>query len=613
MAHGPRHGAPPAIAAVLVLIAAMFGPALPSPAVAQVVPLGGSTTVSPVVIAQGVVTLPDDDIAWRVVRAEGESRDDQQPTAGAIGFVLAGADPILLSDLDSAQQNLLAPGEAAWVAGGSEQQRASLDSDRVTYTELSVVAEDDASAAGDGDGDGDLIFAGDGFGAPNDARKISLAQVTLGSSQSVDVPVANGQSLVFVSAGMVAVSTGGDLASGDAQSYERDVTLTNESDDDARLVIASIGDVVPPLPTFTGSATLQVRACPDGSTASSFDPGTCTPVDASDGFGISLLDEAFTPIASDDDFTGGEQTWDDLEFGTYPWGAPALPLPYIGTLWTDTDSVPLDVAQATVSAQTPNVTTILYVFPVTTGSISVTIANCPTGVTPDTLADATCDEPASNSTSLTLTTPDGETLDAGDASSGSGSYVFSALPVANGSGDLYVVDQPRLPNGYDSYLVVSGGSGDVDAPAGIALTSANPVVDVTIFNFRPASASPSPSVAPSAASGQGSITLQVFGCPAGVARGDSASYGLCTTLVDGASAVVVTPGGQSFSDGGSGGVFTFGDLAYGTYSLGLTGLPAGFSGAVAPGYNTSDASASRVNVTVSADNPAPVVTVFVFQ
>ena len=606
-----RHGALLAFVLVLGLIVGGSGAVRSTPADAQVVTLGGPAA-TPTVIAQGVATLPDGDAAWRVVRALGGPREDQRPTTGATGFVLAGADPVLLSDLDSSEQKLLGAGEATWVAGGSEQQRASLGDGDVTYTELSLVAAEDAKQAGDGD----LIFAGGGFRAPSDARDISLSLVTLVKGQSFDIDVANGQSLVFVTAGVVAVSTGGDLASGDAQAYGDGVTLTNETNDAARLVVAAIGDAVPPLPTFTGSATLQVRACPDGSSASSFVPTTCRPVDASDGFGIGLLDESLTPVASDDTFTDGEQTWDGLEFGTYPWGAPTLPAPYVGTLWTDTNSVPLDVAQATVSARTPDVTTILYVFPVTIGSITVTVANCPAGVTPDTLADATCDEPVGNTSSVTLTTPDGETLDTGAATTGGGSYRFTDLPVANG-GDLYVVNQPLLPGGYDSYLIVSGGSGDVDAPAGIALTSANPAVAVTIFNFRPAnapsaSASVSASASADSGTGQGSITLQVFACPPGVERGDSAAYGQCTTPASGASAEVVTPDGQSLS-GSGGGIVTFGNLAYGTYSLGLTGLPAGFSGAVAPGYATSGASAARVDVSVSPDNSDPVVTIFVFQ
>ncbi len=601
---------------VMVLLTSLAGSIRPSaPVSAQVVPLGGDTEAQKVTVAQGVATLPNDDISWRVVRSDAAIRDDQQPMATDRGFVLSGTDSLLMSDLDTSAQTLLDPGEAAWVAGGTEQQRASLTDGTVIYTEISLVAGDDAEEAGDGD----LIFAGDAFNAPDGSRKISLREATLGADQTVELEVVDGESVVFVASGMVAVSTGGDLATGDAQSYDNDITLTNASDDTAVVMIGSIGAVVPPLPAFAGSATLQVRACPDGSSGSSFVPGTCTPVDKSDGFAVSLLDTDYNPVATDDAFSDGEQSWNDLEFGIYPWGAPSLPSPYVGTLWTDTDSVPLDVAQAEISAATPDVTTILYVFPVTTGSISVTIANCPAGVTADTLADATCGEPVNTSSSVTLTTPDGETLDASDATAGGGDYQFDGLPVSNGSGDLYVVDQPRLPNGYDSYLIVSDGSGAIDSPAGIALTSANAVVDVTIFNFRPEQATsprPSASALPSndgSGDGTGSITLQVIACPAGVQRGQNESYGQCTSLAGGASAVVVTPGGQTLSGGGAGGAYVVDGLDYGTYSLGLTGLPAGYSSAVAPGYDTSDASAARVNVSVAADNSDPVVTVYVFQ
>ncbi len=604
------------VAIVFVLLAGLTGSIRPAPLVsAQVVTLGGDTEAPAVTVAQGVAALPNDDISWRVVRSDAAAREDQQPMATDRGFVLSGTDSLLMSDLDTSAQTRLDPGEAAWVAGGTQQQRASLGDGTVTYTEISLVAGDDAEKAGDGD----LVFAGDAFNAPDGSRKISLREATLGAGQTVELDVVDGESVVFVASGMVTVSTGGDLATGDAQSYANDITLANESGDAARVLIGSIGAVVPPLPAFTGSATLQVRACPDGSSGSSFVPDTCTPVDESDGFTVGLLDASFNPVATDQPFTDGEQTWNDLEFGVYPWGAPTLPAPYVGTLWTDTDSVPLDIAQAEVTATTPDVTTILYVFPVTTGSITVTIANCPGGVTADTLANATCDEPVSTSSSVTLTTPDGETLDASDATAGGGTYQFAGLPVANGSGDLYIVDQPRLPNGYDSYLIVSGGSGDLDSPAGLALTSAGSVVDVTIFNFRPEQAtSPQPIASASttsAGSGDvtGSITLQVIGCPPDVQRGQSESYGQCTSLAGGASAVVVTPAGQTLTGGGAGGTYAFDGLDYGTYSLGLTGLPAGFSSAVAPGYGTSDASASRVNVSVSADNSDPVVTVYVFQ
>ena len=479
MARAKRRGT--RLAVVLLLMAAIFGATQRgAPGAAQVVPLGGDTAAPTAVIAQGVATLPNDDLAWRVVRAEARSQEDQPTVTPATGFVVAGSGSLVLSDLVTTNQELLSRGEAVWVAGGSEQQRAALTEDTTAYTELSLVADD----AADVTSDADLIYAGSPFNAPGNARDIELTMAIMEPGQTVEVEVTNGESLVLVSEGMVSVSTGGDLASGDAQAYAEDVTLTNDTNDDATVMYATIGDVVPPLPTFTGSATLQVRACPDGATASSFIPITCRSVDGSDGFGVNLLNEAYTALPEDGRLVDGEQTWDDLEYGIYPWGAPTLPPLYVGTLWTDTASVPLDVAQVTISASDPDVTHILYVFPVTTGSVTVTIANCPLGVTAFNLASATCGEPLSPSSSVILSAPGGETLDVTDAILAGGSYQFNGLPVLN-NGDLYVIDQPLPPGGYVEYLIVAGGSGQLNAPAGIALTSANPFVSVTIFNFQP--------------------------------------------------------------------------------------------------------------------------------
>ena len=573
---------------------------------AQVVSLGSGETIEPTVVAQGVSDLPNDDLAWRVMRSTGDADDEQEPVTATTGFLIAGAEDLLISDLDTSTQTLLGPGEATWVSGGTEQQRASLTDDSVTYSEISLIPADDL----DDTGAGDVLFAGDDFASPDDSRRITLAVATLQPDQTIDVMPGNGQELVYVSAGQLTVSTGGDLASGDAQTYDEDMSLTNEGADPASVFVAAIGASVPPLPTFTGQATLQVRACPDGSSGFQFTPSQCTPVDESDGFSVSLLDASFQPVRTSGTLEDGEQTWDNLEFGTYPWGAPTLPAPYVGTLWTDTDSNALDLAQVTIDADTLDVTHILYVFPVTEGTISVTIANCPPGVTPQNLAGQSCNAPAGNTTSLTVTSPDGETLDANDATTGGGAYVFT-VDIDNAPGATFTIDQENLPGGYDDYLIVAGGVNNVNAPLDVSLTSINPAVSVTIFNFtdEQPSPSPSPSAAPSADE-EGSVTLQVIACPASVSIGNASAYDQCTTPVGGWSAILVTPSGQTLPATGSGGFFTFGDLPNGTYSLGLTALPPGYSSAVAPGLSGSG---SRVNVSVTGDNPSPTVTVLVFQ
>jgi hypothetical protein len=53
-------------------------------------------------------------------------------------------------------------------------------------------------------------------------------------------------------------------------------------------------------------------------------------------------------------------------------------------------------------------------------------------------------------------------------------------------------------------------------------------------------------------------------------------------------------------------------LEPGTYSFGLTSLPAGYVDALAPGYATSPDNPSRIDVTISEDNPDAIVNVYIF-
>lgn len=607
------------VIAVYLAIAGFFG-VLAAPVDAQVVTLGGDNAAPSDVVAQGVATLPKGDVVWRVVRANAGSMKETKPQDTDTGFVVAGNETIVVSDMDAQSQVLLGQNEATWVPGGSQQQRAVPSGSSATYTEISLVAKD----AGDAAGDGSLVFAGDAFNAPSGSRDIQLSTATMARSQTLAIQPDNGQALVFVAAGSVSVSTGGDLGSGDAQTYDGDVTLTNNQDDSARVYVASIGDTVPGLPTFTGSATLEVKACPDGTWAGSFNPSDCKAVSGDAGFGVSLLNQDLNPIDTTDTLSDGTMTWTGLDYGTYLWGAPTLPAPYVGTLWTDANSKALDRAEVTIGESSLNVTTILYVFPVSYGTISVTVLNCPPGMSNANLDGSECQTPSPDDTiAIQLSGPDGTVYDGSDYQTGTGQYSFSGLPVDN-SGAAYGLVESSLPKGYDDYTYYGDSADDFDSNGNILLTSANNDLALTIYNFRPA-ASPSPSASssrssnpsssPSAsanAGGTGSITVAVYGCPPGVSPGDSASYASCQAVAGDVTAQLITPQGDALTSGGSG-TARFGGLPFGTYSLTLTSVPSGYSGPIAPGYAGTSGSPDRVNVTVSADNPDPVVTVYVFQ
>ena len=579
-------------------------------AAAQVVTLGGDNGATTKVIAQGVTAMPKDDVVWRVVRGQAGPRADTEPQDTDSGFVVATDKPIVVSDLDRQEQSLLGSGEAAWVAGGIQQRAVPSGSD-TSYSEISLVGQSDAKSSGAGE----LVYAGDRFTPPDGFRDINLRAGTLRKDQTLKVE-AGGGSVVVVASGTVCISSGGDLGAGDAQAYRKNVTLTNRSDIAVRVYVAAIGEKVPNLPAFTGSATLNVRACPQGSSAGSFDPSSCQPVSAADGFAVDLLDQNLTPLPTAGSLVDGKETWTGLNYGTYLWGAPTMPAPYVGTLWTDTDSTALDRAEVTIDAGQLSVTHILYLFPVTVGQISVTTLVCPPGMTADSIDGYQCVPPASgDGGAISVSTPAGRSLNSGDAATGPGAWLFAGLPVAN-DGGTYTVDQTARPSGTGSYLIVSGGSGVPNAPAAVGLTSGAPAADVVIFDFQPTPASASPPSAPSTQStapavGNGSITVAVYGCPIGVSPGDTASYDACEAVGGGVSAAVVLPDGTASNQ--SGASLTFSGLGDGTYSVGLTSLPDGYSSAVAPGFETSGSASGRVDVQVSGDNPDPIVTVYLFQ
>lgn len=591
---------------VALLLAGRSGPAA-----GQVVTLGDDHEATTEVIAQGVMVMPKDDVAWRVVRGQAGPRADTKPQATDSGFVVATDRPIIVSDLDRQEQSLLGTGEAAWLPGGTHQQRAVPSGSGTSYTEVSLVRQSDAKSA---DAD-ELVYAGDDFIPPDGSRDINLRAGTLGKDQTLKAEAGSGESVVVVASGTISVSSGGDLGSGDAQAYRKNVTLTNRSDVAARVYVAAIGDNVPDLPAFTGSATLEVRACPEGSSAGSFNPSSCRPVSAAEGFAVDLLDQNLTPIPTTGSLVEGQETWTGLDHGTYLWGAPTMPAPYVGTLWTDTNSMALDRAEVTIDAGHLSVTHILYVFPVTVGQITVTTLICPPGMTVDSIDGSQCVPPApGDGGAISVSTPAGDLLSSGDAATGPGARLFAGLPVAN-DGGTYTITQTARPSGTSGYLIVNGGSGVPDAPAAVSLTSGASAADVVIFDFQPAAASSPPSAVPSTeptapAVGNGSITVAVYGCPVGINPGDTASYDACGVVGGGVSATVVSPDGTASRQ--SGGSLTFSGLSYGTYSVGLTTLPDGYNSALAPGFETSGSASGRVDVQVSGDNPDPVVTVYLF-
>ncbi|MCC6314265.1 MAG: hypothetical protein IT337_09645 [Thermomicrobiales bacterium] len=228
-----------------------------------------------------------------------------------------------------------------------------------------------------------------------------------------------------------------------------------------------------------------------------------------------------------------------------------------------------------------------------TGSISMQVLACQPGLTPIAAANAGWTAQVLQSCAARPLDPppalmlaNGQPLSPDVADPSSGAYrwtglLFSPFPVA----------EPTLPKGYEEWVLFDDAGQIVAASAdsGISATSANPGVltvgaaqpDVrtTLFLFAP---------------GDGELTVNAFGCPAGMtaqtldpSRCDPLESGLGLELID-----VATGAGQqpAAADAAKPGVIAWDNLALGDYLLNLTALPEGYDLAIVGGADYDSAS-----------------------
>lgn len=211
--------------------------------------------VGQAVIAQGVAEMPASQIAWRVVGDTAEQPGAADYESRALGFAVAVADAILVSNRNTGQQILLAAGEASFVPSGSDEKRESMGPSSTRLLRIALVAPD---RAGDAGGD-DMILAGAPFDAPSGRRDIALVAerglctlydsgrtITRTAGDSNGYPI-----LVVVTDGQVEVTPrGGEtltLGAGEAVEVPPPVTLKSlvNTDRCSSYVVAVIGPRIP--------------------------------------------------------------------------------------------------------------------------------------------------------------------------------------------------------------------------------------------------------------------------------------------------------------------------------------------------------------------------------
>ena len=264
-----------AIALVALAVSVLVGMA---PALSQFVNPPSPIPHDASVIAQGVVALPADDLAWRVTYATVPPAAPL-PARSLPGFILDDEGVLLVSDAASRAKLRLASGEAAFAPIGARIQETPL-TDPLAYYRIDLVPPDQAADPGNDA----MVFVGQAFTSPGNERDIDLVRDVLDPDESVDLALDNQAApvLLLVTAGQLDLVPASNpsanpvpLPAGQGVVLKGAVSAHASAADGATFVMAIIGpepkpEATPtPVPTATpvpalASLTVQTLACPAG-------------------------------------------------------------------------------------------------------------------------------------------------------------------------------------------------------------------------------------------------------------------------------------------------------------------------------------------------------------
>ncbi len=457
------------------------------------------------VIAHGVAAMPSENIAWRVIRDIAEPLSDAEPRERAVGFTLADDGAILVNDVSAGTQSRLAAGEAAFVAEGAQQQRASLGAEAVPYIRIALVPEAQAEETDDDT----LIFGSDSFAAPDTelGHDIDLVRDVLEPGESTTVAAGETPALVLATSGAITVSTAANddaqLDEGSALAASGNVTIENTGTGGATFVAAVIGPAVPPLEGGVGELTLAVRACPEDVSAD--DLGTAIEADdasvlsaceaVAGGFEATITGPDDDELALEDAESSeeGVYQWVDLELGDYQLNEPTeLPAFYSEGI-AFFDGTEVDGGAITLTAEEPDARVDLYLLRTGAGVVTIQGRVCPEGMTADTLEPDLCG-PFDGGFAVRLLGGDNGTdvKSTADAEYDGRSYRWDDVAVAPGGAYspedfyTYVVIVDELPEGFDDATLdgpdPDGNPGD--ATFHLRLTADAPRADLTLYLFQ---------------------------------------------------------------------------------------------------------------------------------
>jgi len=439
------------------------------------------------VIAQGVMALPESDLAWRVTRATAPATATSPRSVP--GFLLIEEGVLLVNDISARSRTRLAAGEATFAAAEAQIREAVLEAPSAWYR-LDLVAAGDAANPGSDE----IAFVGQPFVAPRGDRDLELARQVLDASETVDLALESQEApvLLFVTTGGVELTPASNpdaapvpLPAGQGAALGGDV-IVRATDTGATFVMAIIGPDIAarrpqaatptPSPTATpalGSLSLQALACPVSYEGDQYGADCVEPL-ADVAFGLFGAASGFASEGTTgaDGFTG----FADLQPDSYTISGGVPGEFATRVIACDAASAAADQGATVAIEAGGNVTCTWYVIPEDlrgdgAGTVTVTVHYCP-----GTPIDPFTDCALGDASGAIIEGPVPLTLDASGAGGGLtyGDYVVQPGGIAApegyelseirgvGDGASFVVDETNPDAAINVIFVPASGASEND-------------------------------------------------------------------------------------------------------------------------------------------------------
>ena len=245
-----------------------------------------------------------------------------------------------------------------------------------------------------------------------------------------------------------------------------------------------------------GSLSLAPFACPEGMTTDNLDSARCAPATGTFDVAITAGATAEVRMLTDATHQPGSPffTWSELPADDYAITVPAMPAGYTTftipglTLDPATSTYVVPLTEAAPEAQC-NLFFLQEGDSGASGSITVSVFDCPPGMSRDALVAASCQP--STGFDLNLYPPTGGALGLDAASIQGNSVTWTDLPFAE-----YAIEEVGIPAGYVD--VVAPGvptSSASDQVFVAAISSAAPRVEIAMYNLQTLPVVPAPTAA----------------------------------------------------------------------------------------------------------------------